>query len=56
MPRRGCKPIDRADQVVSPGTTDQPIWLGLNTDVMGNASTDTGGPNGNLARESEPTK
>ena len=39
-----CKPIDRADQVVSPDTTEQPIWLGLNTDARRNTSPDTGGP------------
>ena len=44
-----CKPIDRADQVVSTGKTEQPIWLGLNTDARGNASADTGGPDGNSA-------
>ena len=37
-----CKPIDRADHVVSPGTTEQPVSLGLNTDARGNASADTG--------------
>ena len=36
------KPIDRADPVVSPGTTEQPVLLGLNTDARGNASADTG--------------
>ena len=36
------KPIDRADPVVSPGTTEQPVWLGLNTDARGNVSADTG--------------
>ena len=49
-----CKPIDRADQVVSPGTTEQPIWLSLNTDARGNASADMGGPDVNLAKQSEP--
>ena len=49
-----CKPIDRADQVVSTGTAEQPIWLGLNTDARGNASADTGGPDGNSAIQSEP--
>ena len=38
-----CKPIDRVDQVASPDTTEQPIWLGLNTEVRRNASVDTGG-------------
>ena len=49
-----CKPIDRADQVVSPGTTEQPVLLGLNTDAKGNASADTGGPDVNSAKQSEP--
>ena len=48
-----CKPIDRADQVVSPDTTEQPIWLGLNTDARGNASADTGGPDAKSAKQSE---
>ena len=38
------KPIDRADRVVSPGTTEQPVSLGLNADVRVHASADTGGP------------
>ena len=49
-----CKPIDRADQVVSPGTTEQPVLLGLNTDERGNASAGTGGPDVNSAKQSEP--
>ena len=49
-----CKPIDWADQVVSPGTTEQPVLLGLNTDERGNASTGTGGPDVNSAKQSEP--
>ena len=48
-----CKPIDRADQVVSPGTTEQPVLLGLNTDERGNASAGTGGPDVNSAKQSE---
>ena len=48
------KPIDRADQVVPPDTTEQPIWLGLNTDARGNASADTGGPDVNSAKQREP--
>ena len=39
-----CNPIDRANQVVSPDTTEQPIWLGLNTGARRNASADTVGP------------
>ena len=49
-----CKPIDRADQVVSPDTTEQPIWLGLNTDARRNASADTGGPDVKSAEQREP--
>ena len=49
-----CKPIDRADRVVLPGPTEQPILLGLNTDERGNASADTGGPDVNLTKQSEP--
>ena len=49
-----CKPIDRADQVVSPVTTEQPVLLGLNTDARGNASADTGGPDVNSAKQGEP--
>ena len=52
-----CKPIDRADQVVSPGTTEQPVLLGLSTDARGNASADTGGgggPDVNSAKQSGP--
>ena len=30
--------------MVSPGTTEQPVSLSLNTDARGNASADTGGP------------
>ena len=48
------KPIDRADQVVPPDTTEQPIWLGLNTDARGNTSADTGGPDVNSAKQREP--
>ena len=39
-----CKPIDRVDWVVLPAMTEQPVWLGLDTDERGNASADTGGP------------
>ena len=49
-----CKPIDRADQVVSPDTTEQPIWLGLNTDARRNTSADTGGPDVKSAEQGEP--
>ena len=49
-----CKPIDRADQVASPDTTEQPICLGLNTDARRNASTDTGGPDVKSAEQREP--
>ena len=40
--------------MVSPGTTEQPIGLGLNTDARGKASADTGGPDVNSAKQSEP--
>ena len=51
-----CKPIDRADQVVSPDTTEQPIWLGLNTDARRNTSADTGALTSNrLNRENRLT-
>ena len=49
-----CKPIDRADQVASPDTTEQPIWLGLNTEVRRKASADTGGPDVKSAEQREP--
>ena len=49
-----CKPIDRADQVASPDTPEQPIWLGLNTDARQNTSTDTGGPDVKSAEQREP--
>ena len=39
-----CKPMDQANQVVSPDTTEQPIWLGLNPGGRRTASADTGGP------------
>ena len=39
-----CKPMDRANQVVSPDTTEQPIWLGLNPGGRRTASAYTGGP------------
>ena len=37
-------PMDRANQVVSPDTTEQPIRLGLNTGGRRTASADMGGP------------
>ena len=40
--------------MVSPGTTEQPVLLGLNTDERGNASAGTGGPDVNSAKQSEP--
>ena len=46
-----CKPMD---WVVSPGTTKQPVLLGLNTDARGNASADAGGPDVNSAKQGEP--
>ena len=46
-----CKPIDR---VVLPDTAEQPVLLGLNTDERGNTSADTGGPDFNSAKQSEP--
>ena len=49
-----CKPIDRADRVVLPDMTEQPVLLGLNTDERGNASADTGGPDVNSDKQSEP--
>ena len=49
-----CEPLDRTDQVVSPGTTERPVLLGLNTDARGNASADTGGPDVNLAKRGGP--
>ena len=49
-----CIPIDRADQVVLPGMTEQPVLLGLNTEERGNASADTGGSDINSAKQSEP--
>ena len=49
-----CTPMDRANQVVSPDTTEQPIRLGLNTGGRRTASADTGGPDINLDERSEP--
>ena len=49
-----CTPIDRANQVVSPGTTRQPIRLGLNTGGRRTASADTGGPDINSDERREP--
>ena len=40
--------------MVSPDTTEQPIWLGLNTDARRNASADTGGPDVKSAEQREP--
>ena len=37
-----CEPLDRTDRVVSPGMTERPVLLGLNTVARGNASADTG--------------
>ena len=49
-----CKPMDRANQVVSPETTEQPIWLGLNPGGRRTASADTGGPVVNSDERGEP--
>ena len=49
-----CTAIDRANEVVSPDTTEQPIWLGLNTGGRRNASADTGGPDVNSDERREP--
>ena len=49
-----CEPIDRADRVVLPDMTEQPVLLGLNTDERGNASADTGGPDINSDKQSKP--
>ena len=49
-----CKPIDRVDQVASPDTTEQPIWLGLNTEARRNASADTGGPDVKSVEQRQP--
>ena len=40
--------------MVSLGTTERPVLLGLNTEERGNASADTGGPDVNSAKQSEP--
>ena len=49
-----CTPIDRANQVVSPDTTEHPIRLGLNTDGRRTASADTGGLDVNWDEQEEP--
>ena len=49
-----CNPIDRADQVASPDMTEQPIWLGLNTEARRNASADTGGPDVKSVEQRKP--
>ena len=49
-----CKPMDRANRVVSPDTTAQPIWLGLNPGGRRTASADTGGPVVNSDERGEP--
>ena len=49
-----CKPIDRADQVASPDTTEQPIWLGLNTEARRKVSADTGGSDVKSPEQREP--
>ena len=49
-----CKPINRVDRGVSPDTTEQPFWLGLNTDERENAPTDMGGSDVNSAKLIEP--
>ena len=49
-----CKPMDRTNQVVSPDTTEQPIWLGLNPGGRRTASADTGGPVVNSDERGEP--
>ena len=49
-----CKPMDRANRVVSPDTTEQPIWLGLNPGERRTASADTGGPVVNSDERGDP--
>ena len=49
-----CTPIDRASQVVSPDTTEQPIRLGLNTSGRRNASAYTVVPDVNSDERREP--
>ena len=49
-----CKPMDRANQVVSPDTTEQPNWLGLNPGGRRTASADTGGPVVNSDERGDP--
>ena len=49
-----CEPVDRSDQVGPPGTTEQPVLLGLNTDERRNASAGPVGPDLNSAKQSEP--
>ena len=49
-----CTPIDRANQAVSPDTTEHPIRLGLNTGGRRTASSDTGYPDVNCDKRGEP--
>ena len=49
-----CEPVDRSDQVGPPGTTEQPVLLGLNTDERRNASVGPVGLDVNSAKQSEP--
>ena len=49
-----CKPMDRANQVIAPDTTEQPIWLGLNPGGRRTASADTGGPVVNSDERGKP--
>ena len=48
------EPVDRSGQVGPLGTTEQPVLLGLNKDVRGNASAGPGGPDVDSAGQSEP--
>ena len=49
-----CTPIDRANQVGSPDTTEQPIRLVLSTGGRRTSSADTGGPDVNFDERGEP--
>ena len=49
-----CIPIDRANQVGPPDTTEQPFRLRLSTGGRRTASVDTGGPDVNLDERGEP--
>ena len=51
---RRCNPMNRANQVVSPDTTEQPNWLGLNPGGQRTASADTGGPVVNSNERGDP--